>query len=91
MEDLSQPGFLDPLSAAPAIEGEDTSTLSLDKPAEPELSLSTDNPTPGVSQQAPDEGAEDLDNERNDAADSSSTWSPEVLQPDVVPPFNLQV
>uniref|UniRef100_A0A3Q3WIN7 C2 domain-containing protein n=1 Tax=Mola mola TaxID=94237 RepID=A0A3Q3WIN7_MOLML len=36
-----------------------------------------------VSQQAPDEGTEDLDNERNDAADSSSTWSPEVLQPDV--------
>lgn len=86
MEASNQQGFQDPLSAAAAAaESERTSALSLDKRAGREASVTTDSPTPSINQQAPDgnKGTEAVDLDRNDATDSSSTWSPEVLQPDI--------
>lgn len=84
MEASNQQGFQDPLSAA-AAESERMSALSLDKPAGREASATTDSPTPSINRQTPDgnEGTEAVDLDRNDATDSSSTWSPEVLQPDI--------
>lgn len=82
----NQQGFQDPLSAAAAAaESERTSAHSLDKRAGREASVTTDSPTPSINQQAPDgnEGTEAVDLDRNNATDSSSTWSPEVLQPDI--------
>lgn len=93
MEAQSQQGFQDPLSAA-AAETEKTSACSSDHGAEVEPSAPADRRTPSIHQQAPEgdggdggkaghegnEGAETLDVGGNDATDSSSNWSPEVLQ-----------
>lgn len=85
MEAQSQQGFQDPLSAA-VEERERASAQSLDKPAVVEASGARDSPTPSMNRQAAD-GSEDtekaVDHDKNDATDSSSTWSPEVLQPDI--------
>ncbi|XP_070776869.1 synaptotagmin-16 [Enoplosus armatus] len=83
MEAQSRQGFQDPLSAA-VEESERASSLSLDKPAGLEASGARDSPTPSMNRQAADgsegvEKATDLD--KNDATDSSSTWSPEQEQP----------
>ncbi|XP_070698562.1 synaptotagmin-16 [Pempheris klunzingeri] len=83
MEAPSRQGFQDPLSAA-LEESERASALSLDKPAGLEVSGARDSPTPSVSRQAADgsEGTEKaVDLDKNDATDSSSTWSPEQEQP----------
>lgn len=95
MEAQSQKGFQDPLSAA-AAESEKTSACSLAHATEVEPSVRpTDRRTP--NQQAPEGnggnegnegnegngGTEALVVDRNDATDSSSNWSPEVLQPDI--------
>lgn len=85
MEAQSRQGFQDPLSAA-VEESERASALSLDKPAGLEASGARDSPTPSINRQAADgsEGTEmAVINDKNDATDSSSTWSPEVLQPDI--------
>lgn len=84
MEALSQQGFQDPLSAA-AAERKRTSLLPVDEPAGLEASGATESPTPSSNQEAPDdnEGTGAMDLNKNDATDSSSTWSPEVLQPDI--------
>lgn len=84
MEAPSHHDFQAPLSAA-ATENE-VSTLSLDQHAWPEPSCPTESPTPSINQQAPDgnEGSEVVDLDKNDGTDSSSTWSPEVLQPVIV-------
>lgn len=83
MEAPSQQGFQDPLSAA-AAESKRTSVLPVDEPAGLEASGAMESPTPSRNQEAPDdnEGTE-MDRNKNDATDSSSTWSPEVLQPDI--------
>lgn len=87
MEAQSQQGFQDPLSAAVA-EIEKASAVSLDVSDRVEASapaLSRDSPTPSTNRQAAD-GSEDADtaadHEKDEPTDSSSTWSPEVLQPD---------
>ncbi|XP_018558713.1 LOW QUALITY PROTEIN: synaptotagmin-16 [Lates calcarifer] len=83
MEAQSQQGFQDPLSAA-VEERERASAQSLDKPAVVEASGARDSPTPSMNRQAAD-GSEDtekaVDHDKNDATDSSSTWSPEQEQP----------
>ncbi|XP_040917454.1 synaptotagmin-16 isoform X2 [Toxotes jaculatrix] len=83
MEAQSRQGFQDPLSAA-AEERERASALSLDKPTGVEASGGKDSPTPSTNRQAAD-GSEDtekaVDRDKNDATDSSSTWSPEQEQP----------
>ena len=82
MEAPSRQGFQDPLSAA-VEESERASALSLDKPAGLDASGARDSPTPSMNRQAADgsEGTEKtLDLDKNEATDSSSTWSPEVLQ-----------
>lgn len=87
MEAQSQKGFQDPLSAVPN-ESETTATLPLDKPTGPEAPVNTDSPTPSLNQpngkegNEGNEGSEVMDLDRNDATDSSSAWSPEVLQPE---------
>lgn len=85
MEAPSRQGFQDPLSAA-LEESERASALSLDKPAKLEVSSVKDSPTLSMRRQAAD-GSEDtekvVDLDKNDGTDSSSTWSPEVLQPDM--------
>lgn len=91
MEAQSRQGFQDPLSAA-VEESERASALSLDKPAGPEAPGAGDSPNPDVNQQAANgsEGMEKaVDLDKNDATDSSSTWSPEVLQPDIQDHLNL--
>ncbi|XP_059209761.1 synaptotagmin-16 isoform X2 [Centropristis striata] len=84
MESQSQPQrFQDPLSAA-VEESERASSVSPDKPTELEVSRARDNSTPSMNRQAAD-GSEDMekaaDYDKNDATDSSSTWSPEQEQP----------
>lgn len=85
MEAPSHQGFKDPLSAA-VEELEKASVDSLDKPAADEASAARASPAPSTNRQAAD-GSEDtekiLDEDKNEATDSSSTWSPEVLHPDV--------
>lgn len=80
MEDLTHQDFQAPLGAA-ATENE-ASAFSLDQRAWPEPSCPTDSPTPSINQQAPDgnEGSEVVDLDKNEGTDSSSTWTPEVLQ-----------
>ncbi|XP_023261080.1 synaptotagmin-16 isoform X1 [Seriola lalandi dorsalis] len=82
-EAQSRQGFQDPLSAA-LEERERASALSLDKPTGVEASGTMDSPAPSMNRQAAD-GSEDtekaVDRDRNDATDSSSTWSPEQEQP----------
>ncbi|XP_076605465.1 synaptotagmin-16 isoform X2 [Chaetodon auriga] len=83
MEAESRQGFQDPLSAA-VQESKRASALSLDKPAGPEEPAASDSPTPSMNRQAADgsEGVENAVNlDKNDATDSSSTWSPEQEQP----------
>ncbi len=76
MDAQSRQGFQDPLSAA-VEESERASVLSEDKPAH-SSTLSVNRPAADGS-----EGTEKtVDFNKNDATDSSSTWSPEVLQPD---------
>lgn len=85
MEAQSQKGFQDPLSAVPN-ESETTATLPLDKPTGPEAPVNTDSPTPSLNQpngKEGNEGSEVVDLDKNDATDSSSAWSPEVLQPEI--------
>lgn len=76
-----QKGFQDPLSAAVA-ENERVTAVSLHKPAALETSGTRDSPTLSMNRQAAD-GSEDTEKaahyDKNDATDSSSTWSPEVL------------
>uniref|UniRef100_UPI0037E752E8 synaptotagmin-16 isoform X1 n=1 Tax=Semicossyphus pulcher TaxID=241346 RepID=UPI0037E752E8 len=83
MEGQTRQSFKDPLTAA-AEERERASTLTLDKPATLEVLGARDSPTPSMSRQAAD-GSEEtekaVDNEKNDATDSSSTWSPEQENP----------
>ncbi|XP_008281640.1 synaptotagmin-16 [Stegastes partitus] len=84
MEAQNRQGFQDPLSAAVA-ESERASAISLDKPAAGvEASAARDSPTPSMNRQAAD-GSEDtekaVDLDKNEATDSSSTWSPEQEQP----------
>lgn len=86
-EAQSQQGFQDPLSAA-LEERERASSLSPDKPSGVEAAgAAMDSPTPSMNRQAAD-GSEDTektaDRDKNDATDSSSTLSPEVLQPDFI-------
>lgn len=87
MEALGQQGFQDPLSAtaAASTETQRTSALSVDESASLKASGAVESPTPGSNQEAPDgnEGTEAVDLNKNDATDSSSTWSPEVMQPDI--------
>lgn len=75
--------FQDPLSAAVA-ESERASEVSLDKPAALQASGTKDSPIPSMNRQAAD-GKEDTEKgancDKNDATDSSSTWSPEQEQP----------
>ncbi|XP_027134551.1 synaptotagmin-16 isoform X2 [Larimichthys crocea] len=76
-------GFKDPLSAA-VEENERASALSLDTPAGLEASGARESPTPSMNRQAADgsEGTEKaMDLDKNEATDSSSTWSPEQEQP----------
>ncbi|KAI3367887.1 hypothetical protein L3Q82_026224 [Scortum barcoo] len=83
MEAQSRQGFQDPLSAA-LQESERASSLSLDKPAGLEASSARESPTPSTNRQAADgsEGTEmAVINDKNDATDSSSTWSPEQEHP----------
>ena len=87
MEAQKRQRFLDPLSAAAAAaEDEGASANSPDKPARVEASQSgiKDSPTLSISRQAAD-GSEDVETaaDKNDQTDSSSAWSPEVLQPDI--------
>lgn len=83
MEAQNRQSFKDPLTAA-AEERERASSLVLEKPATLEVSDVRDSPTPSMSRQAAD-GSEEtekaVDNEKNDATDSSSTWSPEQEHP----------
>ncbi|TDG99305.1 hypothetical protein EPR50_G00209520 [Perca flavescens] len=81
-----QRGFQDPLSAA--VEESERATAaaaaSPNKPAALKASGARDSPTPSLNRQAAD-GREDTekaaDYKKNDATDSSSTWSPEQEQP----------
>ncbi|KAM6968766.1 synaptotagmin-16 isoform 1-T1 [Tautogolabrus adspersus] len=79
MEAQARQSFKDPLTAA-AEERERESSLALEKPAGIELLEVRNSPSPSMSRQAAD-GSEETekaaDNEKNDATDSSSTWSPE--------------
>ncbi|XP_074548102.1 synaptotagmin-16 isoform X3 [Halichoeres trimaculatus] len=79
MEAQNRQSFKDPLTAA-AEERERASSLVLEKPATLEVPDVSNSPTPSMSRQAAD-GSEEtekaVDNEKNDATDSSSTWSPE--------------
>ncbi|XP_023117385.1 synaptotagmin-16 isoform X1 [Amphiprion ocellaris] len=84
MEAQSRQGFQDPLSAVVA-ESKRASAVSLDKPAVGvEASAARESPTPSMNRQAAD-GSEDTENavdlDKNEATDSSSTWSPEQEQP----------
>ncbi|XP_049918456.1 synaptotagmin-16 isoform X3 [Epinephelus moara] len=76
-------GFQDPLSAA-AQENERPSAVSPNRPAALEASSTRDSPVPSMNRQAAD-GSEDTekpaDYDKNDATDSSSTWSPEQEHP----------
>ncbi|XP_068607800.1 synaptotagmin-16 [Brachionichthys hirsutus] len=77
MEGHTKEGFLDPLSAAV----EEDERASLDNAGVAEVSGDADSVTPSVDQQAIGGGevAEVIDRNRY-VTDSSSTWSPEVLQ-----------
>ncbi|XP_047466744.1 synaptotagmin-16 isoform X2 [Mugil cephalus] len=79
----SRQGFQDPLSAA-LEEMEKASADFLDEPAADEASTARGSPAPSTNRQAAD-GSEDtekiLDQDKNEATDSSSTWSPEQEQP----------
>ncbi|XP_051249635.1 synaptotagmin-16 isoform X2 [Dicentrarchus labrax] len=82
MEAQNRQGFQDPLSAA--VE-ESERASALDKPARLEASGDRQSPSLSMNRQAAD-GSEDtaektLDLDKNDATDSSSTWSPEQEQP----------
>ncbi|XP_028252023.1 synaptotagmin-16-like isoform X2 [Parambassis ranga] len=84
MEAQGRHGFLDPLSAA-LEESEQASAPSLEKAVRVEApAASRDSPTPGMRRQAAD-GSEDTenvtDNDKNEATDSSSAWSPEEQPP----------
>ncbi|XP_074548100.1 synaptotagmin-16 isoform X1 [Halichoeres trimaculatus] len=85
MEAQNRQSFKDPLTAA-AEERERASSLVLEKPATLEVPDVSNSPTPSMSRQAAD-GSEEtekaVDNEKNDATDSSSTWSPEQEHPHV--------
>lgn len=91
MEAQSQQGFQDPLSAA-LEESEKASVRSVDTPAVVEASGARDSPTPSMNRQAAD-GSEDtekaVDQDKNGGTDSSSAWSPEVLQPDILHVYTL--
>ncbi|CAJ1074527.1 synaptotagmin-16 isoform X2 [Xyrichtys novacula] len=83
MDTQNRQSFKDPLTAA-AEERDKASTLALEKPASLEVLDVRDSPTPSMRRQAAD-GSEEtekaVDNEKNDATDSSSTWSPEQEHP----------
>ncbi|XP_020483022.1 synaptotagmin-16 isoform X1 [Labrus bergylta] len=83
MEAQARQSFKDPLTAA-AEERERESSMALEKPAGIELLDVRNSPTPSMRRQAAD-GSEETekaaDNEKNDATDSSSTWSPEQEHP----------
>ncbi|XP_029972173.1 synaptotagmin-16 isoform X2 [Salarias fasciatus] len=84
MEAPSRTGFQDPLSAAVEEIERASVSLSMDKPIGAEALASRDTPTPSMSRQAAD-GSEDTektaDQDKNEATDSSSTFTPEQEQP----------
>ncbi|XP_045918527.1 synaptotagmin-16 isoform X2 [Micropterus dolomieu] len=85
MEAQSRQGFQDPLSAAVEESERASAALAVGKPDGLEGSLGArDSPTPSTHRLAAD-GSEDAENavgvDKNDATDSSSTWSPEQEQP----------
>ncbi|XP_053192198.1 synaptotagmin-16 [Scomber japonicus] len=86
VQQQQQQQFQDPLSAAAAAaESAESSANCPNKPAGAEASLSGARDSPSLSlSRHPADGSEDMETtlDKNDATDSSSTWSPEVLQPD---------
>ncbi|XP_068457084.1 synaptotagmin-16 isoform X2 [Clinocottus analis] len=78
-----QRGFTDPLSAA-VQESDRATPVSLDKTAALGPPGARDSPAPSTNRQAAD-GSEEMekaaDCDKNDATDSSSTWTPEQEQP----------
>ncbi|XP_069573181.1 synaptotagmin-16 isoform X2 [Brachyistius frenatus] len=86
MEAQNRQGFQDPLSAAAAEIERSSTRANSHKPAAVEASAARGSPTPSANRQAAD-GSEDTqkaaDDDKNEATDSSSTWSPEQEQPPV--------
>ncbi|XP_069008913.1 synaptotagmin-16 isoform X2 [Embiotoca jacksoni] len=86
MEAQNRQGFQDPLSAAAAEIERSSTRANSHKPAVVEASAARGSPTPSANRQAAD-GSEDTqkaaDDDKNEATDSSSTWSPEQEQPPV--------
>lgn len=78
----NQKGFQDPLSAV-LNQSERSLELPLEKPSAPEAPVHADSPTPSLNQPNGNQGSEVGEPDRNDATDSSSAWSPEVLQPEI--------
>lgn len=82
MEAQNQKGFQDPLSAV-LNQSQRSLELPLEKPSTPEVPGHTDSPTPSLNQPTGNQGSEVGEPDRNDGTDSSSAWSPEVLQPKI--------
>lgn len=81
MEAQNQQGFQDPLCA---VVNQDQSTLDLPlaTPSVPEAPDPPESPTPSLEQPNGNQGPEVEEPDGNEATDSSSAWSPEVLQPE---------
>lgn len=82
MEAQNQKGFQDPLSAV-LNQSERSLELTLEKPSAPEAPAHADSPTASLKQPNGNQGCEVAEPDRNDGTDSSSAWSPEVLQPKI--------
>lgn len=80
MEAQKQKGFQDPLCAV-LNQNQRTLELPLVKPSAPEAPDHDGSPTPSLEQPNGNQGSEVGEPDRNDATDSSSAWSPEVLLP----------
>lgn len=80
MEAQNQKGFQDPLCAV-LNQNQRGLELPLVKPSAPEAPAHADSPSPSLDQPNGNQGSEVGEPDKNDATDSSSAWSPEVLQP----------
>lgn len=80
MEAEKQKGYQDPLCVV-LNQDQRTSDLSVVNPSAPEAPVHTYGPTAGPDQPTSKKASETAEPDRNEATDSSSAWSPEVLQP----------